>query len=248
LTHPPLISVVIPALNEEASIGKVIREIFASGLPGRLLVYVVDNGSEDRTADCARAAGAQVVFEPQRGYGAACLAGIAAAGDETDIFLFIDADGSDDPAEAPAIVAPLLAGHADLVLGSRILGRAEGGALTLQQRFGNWLAVSLMRLIWEAQYTDLGPFRAISRRALERLNMADRDFGWTIEMQVRAARMSLAILERPAAYRRRIGRSKISGTVSGVVRAGCKILYVIAREALSAPQQPESAASASPKG
>jgi glycosyltransferase involved in cell wall biosynthesis len=217
--------------------GKVVRDIFASGLPDSVRVYVVDNGSEDRTADCARAAGAHVVFEPQRGYGAACLAGIAAAGDETDIFLFIDADGSDDPAEAPSIVAPLLTGHADFVLGSRTLGRAEAGALTLQQRFGNWLAVSLMCLIWKAQYTDLGPFRAISRRALDRLNMADRDFGWTIEMQVRAARIGLTILERPAAYRRRIGRSKISGTVSGVVRAGCKILYVIARETLSPPPQ-----------
>jgi len=239
MTERPVISVIIPALNEEFSIAGVVREIRSAGLPGSLKILVADNGSHDRTAAFARAEGADVIFEPRRGYGAACLAAIKAISPDTDIVLFMDADGSDDPADALAIVAPLLTGEADLVIGSRVLGRAEPGAMSIPQRLGNRLAVTLIKWIWNVEFTDLGPFRAIGRSALGRLGMADRDFGWTVEMQVRAARLGLAVIERPAAYRRRIGRSKISGTVQGVVRAGTKILYIIAREALSRPRKPD---------
>ena len=239
MTDRPVISVVIPALNEELSIAQVVRGIRGAGLPGTVRVIVGDNGSHDRTAAFARSEGAEVVFEPRRGYGAACLAAIEVISPDTDIVLFMDADGSDDPVDALAIVAPLLSGEADLVIGSRVLGLMESGAMSIPQRVGNRLAVTLIRWIWHVEFTDLGPFRAIRRSALDRLCMSDRDFGWTVEMQVRAARLGLAVQERPAAYRRRIGRSKISGTVKGVVRAGTKILYIIAREALSRPRTPD---------
>lgn len=233
MTRAPVISVVIPALDEEATIGDVVSGILGAGLPGIVRVYVCDNGSRDRTAALARAAGAQVVHERARGYGAACLAALGAIPLDTDIVLFMDADGSDDPVDAHALINPVLAGAAELVIGSRVLGDAEPGGLSLLQRFGNRLAVSLIKLTWGTEFSDLGPFRAIQRSALEQLQMADRDFGWTVEMQVRAARLGLACVERPVVYRRRIGRSKISGTISGVLRAGSKILYVIAREALT---------------
>lgn len=221
------IGVVIPALDEEAAIGKVVAAI-----PSWVdAIVVADNGSRDRTAEVARAAGAIVVTETSPGYGAACLAGLAAL-PATDIVVFLDGDYSDYPEDMPTLVDPILAGRADLVIGSRVLGRAEKGALTPQQRLGNGLATWLIRMIWRARYTDLGPFRAIRRAALDGLAMADRDFGWTVEMQIKAAEAGLAHVEVPARYRPRIGVSKISGTILGTVRAGTKILAIIARHAL----------------
>jgi Glycosyl transferase family 2 len=226
----PKIAVIMPALNEEASIGGVVAGIQAA-LPHITQVIVVDNGCTDNTASIATSAGAMVVLEKQRGYGAACLTGIAALRDDIDIVLFIDSDGSDVLTDAPFIVAPIIDGTADMIIGSRILGVQEAGAMTAPQRFGNWLAPALIRLIWGVRYTDLGPFRAIRRSSLSALNMRDRDFGWTVEMQVRAAKLGMPILEIPTGYRRRIGVSKISGTIDGVIKAGVKILYVIGREA-----------------
>ncbi len=223
------ISVVIPALNEEAAIGHVLAEI-----PAWVdLVVVADNGSRDHTAAVARKAGAIVVEEPEPGYGAACLAGLEHIAD-ADVVVFLDGDYSDYPEDMNALVGPIIAGRYDMVLGSRIMGEREAGALTPQQHFGNWLATSLIRLIWGARYTDLGPFRAISRTALDRLKMADRNYGWTVEMQVKAAELGFRSLEVPVRYRRRIGVSKVSGTISGSVKAGIKILSVIGRHALRA--------------
>lgn len=215
------IGVVIPALDEEQAIGSVIGAIphWADR------IVVVDNGSTDRTAEIARRAGALVVCEPQRGYGAACLAGIAQL-EDTDIIVFLDADFSDHPEEMALLVDPILAGTHALVIGARV---PEKGALTPQQRCGNWLACRLMHLIWGARHTDLGPFRAIERRSLQRLAMADRNFGWTVEMQIKAAARGLAVAEVPVRYRARIGRSKISGTIKGTVLAACKILSTIGR-------------------
>lgn len=227
----PKIAVVIPALNEEAAVGTVVLEIRAALGPHLHHLIVADNGSTDRTADIARDAGASVVSVPERGYGSACLAALQVADGDSDIILFLDSDGSDVIADAVKIIAPITCGTADLVIGSRVAGKIERGAMTVPQRFGNWLAPLLVRLIWGVRYTDLGPFRAIRRDALERLTMQDRDFGWTIEMQVRAAKQGLRIAEVPTGYRRRIGVSKISGTVRGVILAGTKILYVIGREA-----------------
>lgn len=225
------VAVIIPALDEEAAVGFVVEQVRAAG--GALLreVIVVDNGSRDRTAERARAAGASVTREPQRGYGAACLAGLAALDPEVDLVVFLDADGSDDPGELPLLLAPILAGEADLVIGSRILGTLQPGAMTWPQRFGNWLAPALIRLVWGVRFTDLGPFRAIRRDALESLAMADRDFGWTVEMQIKAARFGLRCCERPVSYKKRIGKSKISGTLRGVFLAGRKILLTIGQEA-----------------
>ena len=220
------IAVVIPALNEEASIGKVLAD-----LPdGVHEVVVVDNGSTDRTADVARAAGAHVIVESRRGYGAACLTGISTLSDP-DIVVFLDADYSDHPDELSRVVAAILANEADMVIGSRVLGEAEPGSLSPVARFGNALSCALIRVIWGVRYTDLGPFRAIRFDALTRLRMDDRDYGWTVQMQARAARLRMRGVEVPVSYRRRIGRSKISGTVRGVIGAGTKILYTIAKEA-----------------
>jgi glycosyltransferase involved in cell wall biosynthesis len=226
-------AVVIPALDEEAAIGGVIAALPRAGIDE---IVVCDNGSRDRTAEVARAAGATVVAAPRRGYGSACLAGLAhlrarPAG-PPDVVAFIDADGSDVPAELSLLLAPLAAGRADLVIGSRVLGRAEPGALTPVQRFGNRLASFLLAARWGATTTDLGPFRAIRWAALERLAMRDRDYGWTVEMQARALRLGLVTVEVPVSYRRRVGRSKISGTLRGVFGAGTKILWTIGREAL----------------
>ncbi len=221
------ISVVIPALNEEPAIGKVVGAV-----PGWVdEVIVADNGSTDRTAEVARAAGARVVHEPERGYGAACLAGIDAA-DEPDLVVFLDGDFSDRPQEMDRLVDPILAGEADLVIGSRVRGRADRGSLTPPQRFGNWLACRLIQLFWRVRHTDLGPFRAIRAEVLASLGMRDRNYGWTVEMQVKAASRGLRVREVPISYRRRIGRSKVSGTVRGVLGAGTKILGTIFLAAL----------------
>jgi hypothetical protein len=221
------IAVVIPALNEEKSLPLVL-----AALPEVDHVVVVDNGSTDRTAEVARAAGARVVSEPRRGYGSACLAGIAAL-KEPEVVVFVDADFSDHPEELPLLVKPIMEGRADLVIGSRVLGTRERGALLPQARFGNALACFLMRILYGHRYTDLGPFRAVRFDALNRLGMRDRDFGWTVEMQVRALRQGLRVAEVPVSYRRRVGASKITGTVSGTLRAGYKILFTIFRHALS---------------
>ncbi len=235
----PQVSVVIPALNEAGSVGETVRGIIAAKPPGLCEVMVADNGSTDATASEARAAGAKVVSEPERGYGAACLAALGAVDAKSNIILFMDADLSDVPEEADRLLTPIIAGEADMVIGSRAQGQVEAGAMSMPQRFGNWLAPTLVRVIWRVRYTDLGPFRAIERGALERLAMADRDFGWTIEMQVRAAKMGLRVTERPVNYRKRVGVSKISGTLRGVIAAGSKILFVIAREAFGDFDQAE---------
>jgi len=217
-----VIAVVIPVLNEEQAIGKVLAAV------PRWVddVVVVDNGSTDGTARVVRTCGARLVAEPVRGYGAACQAGIRALR-ASDVVVFIDGDFSDRPEEMERLVDPIVGGRADLVIGSRVSGRSEAGALSEQQRFGNWLACRLMRWFWDARYTDLGPFRAIGRAALERLGMSDRGFGWTVEMQIKGLRSGLRVQEVPVSYRRRIGVSKISGTFTGAVQAGFKIVFVI---------------------
>ena len=216
------VATVIPALNEEAAIGKVLAAI-----PAWVdQVIVVDNGSQDRTAARAQACGAKVVRESRRGYGAACLAGIAAL-DAADIVVFLDADFSDFPEDMGLLVDPLIAAEADLVIGSRVQRQEARRVLTPQQRFGNSLACLLMRLFWRAPYSDLGPFRAIRREALSRLAMRDRDYGWTVEMQIKALRRGLKVHEVPVRYRQRIGVSKISGTLRGTLGAGFKICWII---------------------
>ena len=217
--------VIIPVLNEEDAILCVLNDIPDLAQE----VIVVDNGSEDDTAARAAAAGARVVHEPRRGYGQACLAGIAALPQDTEIVVFLDGDYSDHPAEMGRLVEPLRTGAADLVIGSRVLGEREPGALLPQARFGNALATFLMRFLYGVRYTDLGPFRAIRRDALEAINMVDRDFGWTVEMQVKAARCGLRGVEVPVSYRRLAGTSKVTGTLSGTFHAGWKILYTIFR-------------------
>jgi glycosyltransferase involved in cell wall biosynthesis len=194
---------------------------------------VADNGSRDRTREVATAAGAVVVPAARRGYGSACLAGLdwLRRHGPPEVVAFVDADLADRPEELPRLVAPIEAGVADLVIGSRVLGNRERGALLPQARAGNLLACSLIRLLYGHQFTDLGPFRAARWDALERLAMSDPDFGWTAEMQVKAVRHRLAVAEVPVSYRKRIGRSKISGTVSGTLRAGHKILWTVFKHA-----------------
>lgn len=222
------IGVVIPALDEEKAIALVIGDI-----PTWVdEIVVADNGSRDRTAEIAREEGARVVQERERGYGAACQAGIAALR-LADIVVFLDGDRSDDASEMGVLVDPIAGGRADFVLGSRVAGKPARGSLTPQQRFGNWLACRLIRLFWGAAFTDLGPFRAIRRDTLRGLRMTDRKYGWTVEMQIKAARRGVRTLEVPVSYRPRIGASKISGTLRGSVKAGAGILGMIARSALS---------------
>jgi glycosyltransferase involved in cell wall biosynthesis len=233
LSMPERVAVILPALNEEAAIGGAIQELARIARGSIELILLVDNGSTDQTAKVARSAGAEVIGEPRRGYGHACLAGIAALRDEITTVVFMDADGSDDPADLPRLLGPIERGEADMVLGSRVLGEREAGALTLQQRWGNAFATGLMRLLVGARYTDLGPFRAVRREALARLQMRDTNFGWTIEMQIKARRRGLRVLEIPVNYRRRRGgRSKVSGNPLAAVLAGGKILWTIFRYAL----------------
>ena len=214
------IAVIIPALNEEQSIGRVLDAI-----PKHLDadIIVVDNGSSDRTAQIAEAHGARVVREPQRGYGAACLAGIAALG-PSEVVAFLDADFSDSAEMLADLVEPIASGQADFVIGSRMRGAREPGALPLHSRFGNWLAGIILTHLYRQPTTDLGPFRAIRRETLERLKMQDRGFGWTIEMQAKAARLRLPTVEIPVPYRKRIGRSKITGSLKASIHASSVIL------------------------
>lgn len=226
------VDILIPARDEAAALPLVLAGLPRAGEGWRLRrIVVVDNGSRDGTASVARTAGAEVVSEPVAGYGRACLAGLAhLRAAPPDVVAFADADHSDDPADLARLLAPLVGGEAQLVVGSRVLGEREPGAFTPVQEFGNVLASGLLRLLWGVRATDLGPFRAVRWEALERLRMRDPDFGWTVEMQARAARAGLAMTEVPVSYRRRRhGRSKIAGTFSGSLRAGVKILATIAR-------------------
>ncbi len=224
-----IIDVIIPAYNEEKSIGKVLGDI-----PWDLVreVIVCNNASTDNTAAVAREAGATVLDQPEKGYGAACLKGIEHLQSKTpenqpDIVLFIDGDYSDYPEEAVKVVQPILDEEMDMVIGSRALGNMEKGAMMPQQIFGNWLATNLISLFYNYTFTDLGPFRAIRYDKLIEINMEDRDFGWTVEMQVKAAKYKLRCKEVPVKYRVRIGVSKVSGTIRGTILAGHKILWTI---------------------
>ena len=223
------VRVIIPALNEEESIGKVIADIpdFVDE------VIVVDNGSDDDTISKAESAGATVLSENEIGYGAACLKGIDYAKDKTDIIIFLDGDYSDYPSEMNLIVEPIINENYDFVLGSRIIGKHSKDALLPQAVFGNKLASFLIKLFWGYTFTDLGPFRAITTDSLLKLNMVDRNYGWTVEMQIKAAKKNLKTKEVPVSYRKRIGESKVTGTIKGTVKASIKILYVIFRSIFS---------------
>jgi glycosyltransferase involved in cell wall biosynthesis len=217
------IALVIPAQNEADSIGAVLAEV--PEMVGEIVV--VDNDSSDNTAEIARSAGATVLQEPRRGYGYACLKGInylAETSNPPDILVFMDGDYSDYPEELPKIVAPILDQQMDFVIGARRKELREPGSMTPQQVFGNWLATTLMRLMFRARFTDLGPFRAIRFEALRELEMVDKTYGWTVEMQLKALRHKLRYTEVPVRYKKRIGVSKVSGTVKGSIFAGIKIL------------------------
>ena len=220
--------IIIPVLNEAEALHR-----WLPSFPVQLLeaLVVVDNGSTDGSAAVAGRHGVRVVREPRRGYGAACLAGIAALGElaDHDIILFMDGDASDDLDDIPDLLEPIREQRADLVLGSRVLGARERGSLGRHARFGNWLATRLIRLKTGYRFTDLGPLRAIRADVLRDLQMQDRAFGWTVEMQLKAAQRGLRIREVPVRYHRRIGRSKISGSVSGSLQAGFTILRTILR-------------------
>ncbi len=246
-------AVILPALDEERSI-----ELVLSDLPDVAIAIVVDNGSRDRTAELARAAGAHVVSEPTPGYGRACRVGIhelrrlrrrareskfEQAGEngfsalrDIKYVAFLDADYSDHPELLPLLLQPIQSDAADFVLGSRLRGDRESGSMPFQARVGNKLACFLMRILWGASYSDLGPFRAIRLDHLNRLCMQDRNFGWTVEMQIKACQHGLRMIEVPVPYRRRVGTSKISGTISGTIRAGYKILYTIGKYWLLGPE------------
>ena len=219
----PRVSVIIPAFNEESSIGLVLDHLPKVQLHE---IIVVDNGSTDDTARVATEAGARVVEEPRRGYGSACLKGISEL-DETDVVVFLDGDYSDTPEEITLLLEPVLSRKKDFVLGTRMILPESRAALLPQARYGNRLAVFLMRLFFGARYTDLGPFRVIRRDCLEKIGMQDTDFGWTVEMQIKAVQHKLRIQEIPVHYRERVGVSKITGTFSGTIKAGVKIIYTI---------------------
>jgi glycosyltransferase involved in cell wall biosynthesis len=230
----PTIGFVIPALNEEATIADQVAEVLAvarhTDLPAIVRrVIVVDNGSDDRTAERAAAAGATVVSEPRRGYGRACHAGVLAA-EGVDLIVQMDGDRSDRCDELPLLLQPLLSGAADLVIGSRTLGSYEPGALTPQQIAGNWMAARLLRLLYGVRVTDIGPFRVIRRRDLLGLGMREMTYGWSVEMIARAARQGLRVREVPVTYRKRAGgESKVSGNLTASLRAGARITATILR-------------------
>ena len=221
-----IVDVIIPAFNEEKSLPKVIRDIplFVRN------VVVANNNSTDQTAAVAKQSGAVVVFEAQKGYGKACLTAmdwVKSQEIQPDIVVFLDGDYSDYPEEMTGLVRPIMEGRADMVIGSRALGQRESGSMTVPQVFGNWLATTMMKYIQGAKFSDLGPFRAIDWQKLLSLNMVDQNFGWTIEMQIKAHQAGLKYMEVPVKYRKRIGVSKVSGTVKGVFGAGYKIILTI---------------------
>jgi glycosyltransferase involved in cell wall biosynthesis len=222
----PIIDVIIPAYNEERSLPKVIAAI-----PSLVRhIVVANNNSTDSTGTAAANAGAQVVFEPQKGYGKACLTAmdwIKKQNIQPDIVVFLDGDYSDYPEELLDLIQPIIENQVSLVIGSRALGERESGSMTLPQVFGNWLATTMMRYMQGAKFTDLGPFRAIVWKDLLALDMVDQNFGWTIEMQIKAHKAGLRYTEVPVNYRKRIGISKVSGTVKGVFGAGYKIIFTI---------------------
>ncbi|WP_339699406.1 glycosyltransferase family 2 protein [Algoriphagus aquimarinus] len=224
--NPPIIDVIIPAYNEEKSIPKVIGDVPAIVRN----IVVANNNSTDSTGKVAEAAGAKVVFEPQKGYGKACLTAmdwIKKQEIQPDIVVFLDGDYSDYPEDLLDLIQPILDQKADMVIGSRALGERESGSMTFPQVFGNWLATTMMKYMQGAKFSDLGPFRAIVWSKLLDLKMIDQNFGWTIEMQIKAHKAGLRYTEVPVNYRKRIGVSKVSGTVKGVFGAGYKIIYTI---------------------
>lgn len=225
----PIIDVIIPAFNEEKSIPSVLKDIPRAWVRE---IIVCDNNSTDRTAEVAAANGATVLFQPNKGYGNACLKGleyVAAKKEKPNIIVFLDGDYSDHPEELPTLVAAITEGVADMVIGSRATGARERGSMTSQQVFGNWLATLLIRWFFGYRFTDLGPFRAIRYDKLLEINMIDKNFGWTVEMQVKAAKLKMRCEEVPVTYRQRIGVSKVSGTVKGTIMAGYKIILTIFR-------------------
>lgn len=216
--------VIIPAFNEEESLPSVIKDIpsFVDE------IIVTNNGSTDNTFEVAKRCGATVLKESEKGYGAACLKAIDYIKDKSyDIVVFLDGDYSDYPEEMQLIVDPILKDDVDLVIGSRMIGKREKGAMLPQALFGNWLSAFLIKLFWKYKFTDLGPFRAIKYSSLFKLNMQDRNFGWTVEMQIKAAKLKMKTVEVPVSYRKRIGKSKVTGTIRGTVKASVKILYLI---------------------
>ena len=221
------IAAIIPALDEESAVGHVVREI-PRDLVGEIVV--VDNGSTDRTAEVARGAGARVIYEPTRGYGAACLAGALAARD-ADILVFLDGDRSDYPSEMPAVLGPLLDDRADLVIGARVPEMAEDGALTPHQRFGNRLVTWTLWWLYGLPLSDFGPFRAIRASTLRDLGMEHKTYGWPVEMIVKAAKKGYRVVEVPVTCRKRIGRSKVAGTLKGSLLAGYHLLATTVRYA-----------------
>jgi len=222
------VSVIIPALNEEEPISNVVRECLATKIPNEIIV--VDNGSDDRTAECARDAGGRVVSEPRHGYGRACLAGIRALKSGCEIVVFLDGDGSDRPEFMSQLVDPIVAGNYDFVIGSRARGQREPGSMNFQQIFAGRLAGWLMSILYGVRYTDMCPFRAIRRDALEQLSMKEETYGWNLEMQMKAARAHLRILEVPVNHRCRSGGvSKVSGTMRGTFVAGARIIATFVR-------------------
>ena len=218
-----MISVIIPAFNEERSIGLVIKSLPQNKIKE---IIVVNNGSTDKTAYIAKKHGARVVDEVYRGYGAACLKGISEL-DDPEVVVFIDGDFSDFPEEIESLVKPIVEKRADFVLGSRMIFSESRAALLPQARYGNLLAVFLLKLFFRYQFTDLGPFRAIRYQSLKEISMTDKNFGWTVEMQIKAVKHGLRIMEIPVHYRKRIGVSKITGTISGTFKAGTKIIFTI---------------------
>lgn len=223
----PIVDVIIPAYNEESSIGHVLKDIPKDWVRE---IIVTNNNSSDGTANIAQQNGATVLNEPIPGYGKACLKGmeyISKKSVKPDIIVFLDGDYSDHPNELPYLLNPIINKKADLVIGSRALGNLEEGAMMPQQIFGNWLATNLIKLIYRYRFTDLGPFRAIRYSSLMEIDMKDQDFGWTVEMQVKAAKLKMKCIEVPVSYRKRIGVSKISGTIKGTLKAGHKIIWTI---------------------
>ena len=227
----PNVSIIIPALNEEEVIARAVRAVPREHV---LEIIVIDNGSTDRTADEARRAGATVVSEPRRGYGRACRRGVENVSPLCDIIVQMDADLSDDPSELPLLLDPIIEDGYDFVLGSRLMGKREEKSMTPAQVFGSWLASRMLRLIYGASYTDMGPFRAIRRAALDSLDLREETYGWSIEMQTKAASRGLRTKEVPVTWRNRAGgESKVAGTVSGSIKAGVRIIWTILRVAYS---------------